>query len=309
MAGKNTAVFGIYVHRSNAEGGVAELQSNGFRTEDISLLLPENLGTKDLGTEKSTKAPEGAAVGAGTGAVIGGALGLLAGIGALAIPGLGPFIAAGPIMATLAGVGAGGVVGGLAGALVGMGVPEYEAKRYEGRMKNGGILMSVHCDNSDWTKRAKDILERTGAEDISSTGEASADFAKSDRPMLRPDTAGGTTLADETVYVAESPAPRTTTVGGTALSSAPNYLDDFREHYRTTYSDSGVPYDEYSPAYEYGYRMGSDPRYRGRTFDEVEPQLRRDYETSHPGSAWERLKESVRYGWDRVTGKARGAGR
>ena len=122
---------------------------------------------------------------AGTGAVLGGALGWLAGIGALAIPGVGPFIAAGPIMAALAGMGVGGAVGGLAGALIGMGIPEYVAKRYEGRVKDGGILLSVHSDNADWTKRAKEVLQRTGAQDISSTAEASADYAKSDKPLAR----------------------------------------------------------------------------------------------------------------------------
>ena len=127
----------------------------------------------------------GVSAGAGTGAVIGGGLGWLAGIGALAIPGLGPFIAAGPIVAALAGLGVGGAVGGFTGALIGLGIPEYEAKRYEGRVKNGGILLSVHSDSSDWTKRAKEILELTGAEDISSTSEAKADFAKSDKPMRR----------------------------------------------------------------------------------------------------------------------------
>jgi hypothetical protein len=149
------------------------------------VLFPENVGTKDFAHEKGTKAPEGATAGAGTGAVIGGSLGWLAGIGALAIPGLGPFIAAGPLMAALAGVGVGGAVGGVTGALIGMGIPEYEAKRYEGRVKRGGILLSVHSDDSNWTKRAKDILERTGAEDIASTGETKGDIQNSDRPMLR----------------------------------------------------------------------------------------------------------------------------
>jgi hypothetical protein len=164
---------------------VDALQAAGFRNTDISVLFPENVGTKDFAHKKETKAPEGTAAGATTGAVIGGGLGWLAGIGALAIPGLGPFIAAGPIMAALAGVGVGGAVGGITGALIGMGIPEYEAKRYEGRVKDGGILLSVHSDNSEWTKRAKEILERTGAQDISSSGEASADFSKSDRPMRR----------------------------------------------------------------------------------------------------------------------------
>jgi hypothetical protein len=185
MAGKNTAAFGIYRTRLDAENGVDALRDAGYRATDISVLLPENEGTKDFAHEKHTKAPEGTATGATSGAVIGGGLGWLAGIGALAIPGLGPLIAAGPIVAALAGAGAGGVLGGLTGALVGMGIPEYEAKRYEGRVKEGGILLSVHCDDSNWTKRAKDILERTGADDVSSTGEASADFSKTDKPMPR----------------------------------------------------------------------------------------------------------------------------
>ena len=185
MAGKNTAVFGIYADYAAVENGVSALQTAGFRNTDISVLFPENVGTKDFAHEKGTKAPEGATAGAGTGAIIGGGLGWLAGIGALAIPGVGPFIAAGPIVAALAGLGVGGAVGGIAGALIGMGIPEYEAKRYEGRVKSGGILLSVHSDNSEWTKRAKKILEDTGAEDVASTGEASADFAKSDKPMPR----------------------------------------------------------------------------------------------------------------------------
>lgn len=185
MAGKNTAVFGIYRDREQTADAVDELIGAGFRNEDISVLLPENEGTKDFAHEKHTKAPEGATTGAGTGAAVGGTLGLLAGIGALAIPGLGPFIAAGPIMGALAGAGTGGVVGGLVGALIGMGIPEYEAKRYEGFVKGGGILLSVHCDNSDWVGRAKDILKATGADDVSSTGEADSDIGKTDKPRTR----------------------------------------------------------------------------------------------------------------------------
>jgi len=181
MAGKNTAAFGIYSSRTGVENAVDALKDAGYRNSDISVLFPQNAGTKDFAHEKNTKAPEGATAGVTGGAVLGGALGWLAGIGALAIPGLGPFIAAGPIMAALAGAGVGGAVGGLAGALIGMGIPEYEAKRYEGRVKDGGILLSVHCDDSAWTKKAKEILERTGAEDVSSTGEAHSDVDTSDR--------------------------------------------------------------------------------------------------------------------------------
>jgi hypothetical protein len=185
MAGKNTAAYGIYRDRTSAENAVDRLIADGFRSEDISVLLQDNVGTKDFAHEKQTKAPEGTTTGAVTGGVIGGTLGLLAGIGALAIPGLGPFIAAGPIMATLAGIGSGGVVGGIVGALVGMGIPEYEAKRYEGRIKEGGILLSDHCDNSEWVGKAKDLLKQTGAEDVASAGEASADYAESDVPRAR----------------------------------------------------------------------------------------------------------------------------
>jgi hypothetical protein len=175
MSGKNTAVFGIYPHHTSVERAVDALKAAGFSNNDISVLFPKNEGTKDFAHEKNTKAPEGASTGAGTGAVLGGGLGWLVGIGALAIPGLGPFIAAGPIMAALAGAGVGGAVGGLTGALIGMGIPEYEAKRYEGRVKDGGILLSVHSDTSDEVKRAKAILERTGAQDISTTGEAAGE--------------------------------------------------------------------------------------------------------------------------------------
>jgi len=185
MAGKNTAAFGIYRDEASAKNAVETLQRQGFRSTDISVLLPENVGNKDFGLEKATKAPEDATTGAGSGAVVGGVLGWLAGVGAIAIPGVGPFLAAGPIMAALAGVGVGGAAGGLAGALIGAGIPEYEAKRYEGRIKKGGILLSVHCDNSDWTSKAKDILERTAADDVSSTGEARADFARTDKPTPR----------------------------------------------------------------------------------------------------------------------------
>jgi hypothetical protein len=189
MADKKTAVFGIYSTRETAERAADSIVNAGFSPADISVLLPENLGNRAIGTEKSTKAPEGATAGGTTGAVLGGALGLLAGIGALAIPGVGPLIAAGPIMATLAGAGAGGAIGGITGALVGLGIPEYEAKRYEGRIQKGGILLSVHCATSDEVKRAKEIIERTGGEDVSSTGEASVDKASTERTMRR--RAGG----------------------------------------------------------------------------------------------------------------------
>jgi hypothetical protein len=174
MAGKNTSVFGIYPSGEHAERAVDSLMSAGFTNSDISVLLPDTRSTKEFAHVKDTKAPEGTTTGVTAGGAIGGTLGVLAGIGTLAIPGLGPFIAAGPIMAGLAGLGVGGAVGGLVGALIGMGIPEYEAKRYEGRVKGGGTLLSVHCNTSAQIDRAKEVLKASGAEDIASTGESAA---------------------------------------------------------------------------------------------------------------------------------------
>jgi hypothetical protein len=187
---KNTAVFGIYGTRAGVENAVDTLKADGFRAADVSVLFPCNEGNKEFAHEKNTKMPEGAATGAGSGMVVGGALGWLAGIGSLAIPGFGPFIAAGPILAALAGAGVGGAVGGITGALIGMGIPEYEAKRYEGQIVKGNILLSVHCDDSEWTKKAKDLLTRTGAEDVSSAGEKAGDFDNTDKPHLEASASG-----------------------------------------------------------------------------------------------------------------------
>ena len=171
MAGKNTAAFAIFPSHSAAEAAVDRLHAAGFSNDDVSVLMADKQGSKDFAAEKNTKAPEGTTAGVLGGGTLGGTVGLLAGLGALAIPGVGPLIAAGPIMGALAGLGIGGAVGGLVGALVGMGIPEYEAKRYEGRVNDGGILVSVHCDSSEEITRAKDVLHAAGGEDVASSGE------------------------------------------------------------------------------------------------------------------------------------------
>ena len=173
-----TSVFCIASSESQAILIVDRLKASNFSNNDISVLLPDKSGTKDFAHEQHTKAPEGAATGGVTGGVLGGALGWLVGIGALAIPGVGPLIAAGPIMAALGGAAVGGAVGGITGALVGLGIPEYEAKRYEGKVRDGNVLISVHTEDSDEVKLAKKIFEQAGAEDISSTGESSPPKAK-----------------------------------------------------------------------------------------------------------------------------------
>jgi hypothetical protein len=165
------SVFGIFKSKPEVEKAVDLLKQAEFRSMDISVLMPEMGDTKSFAHKKDTKAPEGATTGAATGAVVGSGLGWLVGIGALAIPGVGPFIAAGPIVAALAGAGIGGTVGGITGALIGLGIPEYEAKRYEGFVKDGGILISVHTADPEWRERAKDILKAAGAEDISCANE------------------------------------------------------------------------------------------------------------------------------------------
>jgi hypothetical protein len=218
MAAKNTAVFGIYANRTSIEEAVDHLRAAGFRNTDISVLVPENAGTKDFGHEKNTKAPEGATTGGVAGGIAGGVLGWLTGIGVIAIPGVGPLLAAGPIVAALAGVGTLGALGGIVGGLVGLGVPEYEAKRFEGRIREGGILLSVHCDSHDWVKRAKDILQRTGAQDVGVEGEKSGDFANADKPMPR------------TPLTTEKLSPRVRRAGGGApVSDEDLYADDVNE--------------------------------------------------------------------------------
>ncbi len=187
MAEKHTAVFGIYRTPVEAERGVDTLIAAGFPSADISVLLPDNRGTKEFAHQKETKAPEGTTAGVTAGGIVGGALGVRAGMGALAIPGIGPLLAAGPIVAGLAGLGVGGAVGGLVGALVGMGIPEYEAKLYEGRVRSGGVLLAVHCGTAALVTRAKDLLKGSGAEDIAASGEASGGTRPAREPP-RPET-------------------------------------------------------------------------------------------------------------------------
>lgn len=181
MARKTTAAFAIYQNRNQTERAVDTLLENGFRVEDMSVLMADNVGAKDFAIEKRTKAPEAATAGA----VAGGTLGLLAGLGTVAIPGIGPLLAAGPLAAALAGVGAAGAVGGLIGSLTRLGIPEFEAKRYEGMLRSCGILLSVHSEDSNWIDRGKALLERTGGEDVSSNSEASADYATTANPQVR----------------------------------------------------------------------------------------------------------------------------
>jgi hypothetical protein len=323
MAARNSVVYGIYSHRSQAEAGIDRLIGAGFRKEDISVLLQDNTGTKDFAHTKETKAPEGTTAGVIAGGAIGGTFGLLVGLGALAIPALGPLIAAGPVIGALTGVGSGGVVGGLIGALIGMGIPEYEAKRFEGHIRKGGILASVHCDNSEWVAKAKSLLKDTGADDIAATSEAKADFASSDRPYpaSEPSTRRVTlgSLAErppEPPHPVQQPVPVSHPVGTqpqhapapsrvrVVPTSTPATLADeadFRRHFDSGPGALGQDYTAYGPAYCYGAEAANDLKYRGRSFEEIEPELRSEYLRRNPGSNWDQIKDSVRYGWSKIS--------
>jgi hypothetical protein len=264
---KNSVVFGIYKQEGQAGKAVDALRESGFRSADISVLMPASPGDNELILEKATKAPEGAVAGASSGAVLGGALGWLAAAGTLAIPGIGPFIAAGPLMALLGGVGVGGALGGLTGALIGAGTPEYVAKQYEGGIQDGHILLSVHCDDAEWRSAAKEILERTGADHISSTGE---------------------------------PAPVTGSTGSALDNEA-----DFRRNLATNHADLGTSYQQAAPLYEFGFRMARSERFRGKNFEDVEPELKAAYLRDFSDYEWDRISSLVLYGWERAGGTIR----
>lgn len=314
MAVKNLVVYGIYSHRSQAEAGVDRLMGAGFRKEDISILMQDNMGTKDFAHEKDTKAPEGTTAGVIAGGALGGAFGLAVGLGAVLIPGLGPLLAAGPVIGALTGVGSGGIVGGIIGALIGMGIPEYEAKRYEGHVKQGGILASVHCDNREWVPKAKEALKQTGADDISATSEAKADFASSDRPYSvtepprQPASLTGSSSVPPTPAPLPPPIPErhpspAAPIPLKTVSATVPLADeaDFRQHFQSNPQVSGAEYSMYAPAYRYGYEAAHDLRYRGKSFDDVEPELRAEYLSRYPEGDWAKFRDSVRYGWLRMT--------
>jgi hypothetical protein len=273
------SVFGIAKSENQAIRIANDLRIAGFSGNDISVLFPDTQGTRDFAHEQHTKGPEGAVSGVVAGGVIGGALGWLVGIGSLAIPGVGPFIAAGPILAALSGVAAGSTVGGIVGVLIGMGIPEYEAKRYEGKIREGNILISVHAENSDEITRAKNIFKNAGAEDISYTGEESVKDDSRDKSYER-----SAQMSRSRFYEAEPYS---------------FYEPGFHEDFNSMYSHSGHQYSDYESAYRYGYMLAMDPRYRDRDWDAIEPEARLGW-AEYSRSRWEEFKDVIRRSWDRV---------
>ena len=263
---------------AQAEIIVQRLDENGIPTSDVSVLFPDKTGSRDFAHEHNTKAPEGTAIGVSAGGVTGGVLGLLAGIGALAIPGVGPFIAAGPIMAALSGAAVGATIGGITGALIGMGIPEFEAKQYEAKIKEGNILISVHTRDGDVVDRVKKIMKEAGAEDISSTGEVSV----SDDERM-PGVSG---RAGKGVGDAIDP------------SSEEAY---WRDNYKgRPYAKDATSCDNYGPAY--GYGVSSHAKYPGRSFDDVEADLSRDWNGARGASSlqWDQARNATRDAWERI---------
>jgi hypothetical protein len=306
-------VVAIYDDFQGANNAVRELVDNGIPRDNISIIANNTRGEygapgKTMDRETGKVADEtgaGAGVGAGIGAAVGGIGGLLVGLGALTIPGIGPVIAAGPLavaLSTLTGAGvgavAGGVTGGLLGALVGLGVPEQEAEYYAEGVRRGGVLVTVQVDDGD-TDMIMDVLNRHDPVDINerATQWREQGWSRFD-PNAQPMT--------EDEYRSESGVYDRDMTGS---FKDMDYDTDFdienpvyRNHYNTYLADSGYPYDYYVPAYRYGYQVSRDTRYRDRDWDLIEMDVRRDWERDHPGT-WERFKNSIRYAWEDLTGQ------
>jgi len=264
--------------KAQAETIVQRLNEAGIPTSDVSVLFPDTTGSRDFAHEHNTKAPEGTAIGVSAGGVTGGVLGLLAGIGALAIPGVGPFIAAGPIMAALSGAAVGAAIGGIAGALIGMGIPEFEAKQYEAKIKEGNILISAHARDGDVVDRVKHIMKEAGADDISTTSEVSL---SDDERMPNVTALSGKDAADSI----------------DAKREAAYWRDNFKGR---PYVKDATGFDDYGPAYNYG--VSAHARYPGRSFDDVEADLSRDWDVSRGASnlQWDQARNATRDAWERI---------
>jgi hypothetical protein len=286
------AIVGYFDRYDQAQDAVRALVDNGLSRSDISLVASDPTGEYakyETRPATSTDEVSNTAAGAGTGAVVGGISGLLVGLGVLTIPGIGPVLAAGPLATTLLGIGVGAAAGGLIGALIDLGIPEEEAQYYAEGLRRGGAVVTVHTVDESMIDRVTDILERHHAVDIDRRVE---EWRQSGWTGYDPNTGP---------YTASSSTPRTDAQRGTGLSKFEDYTEDFRRNFTTTYGNRGYTYDRYEPAYRYGYTLGSDSRYAGKDWSEIEAEARRSWETRNQG-AWEDFKDSIRYAWDRVRG-------
>ncbi len=310
-------VVGLFDDFTQVQQVIRDLQNKGFSCDDISIVANDAKGeygkfVKTEGT-KTTEMSEGAAGGAGVGAAMGGIAGLLVGLGALAIPGIGPVIAAGPLATTLAGAGIGAVTGGLLGALVNAGLPEEQAHAYAEGVRRGGTLLIVKTSD-EMAKNASDIMNRHGAVDVerrTSDWRKTTDWNRFDEKSkpysseeIQTERTRYTSYAGGT-GTGETYRSNTMREGmGTGdMESFDTFDRDFRKHYDTTFSNRGYTYDQVRPAYKYGYEVRNDKRFMGRDWNQIEPELRRDWEMKHPDNAWEEFKDAVRMGWQELTGR------
>ena len=330
-----STVVALYDDFASANAAVRDLVDNGFTRNDISIVASDATGEygqyvgsrTDMDTSSTA---EGASVGAGIGAVIGGLGGLLVGLGALAIPGIGPVVAAGPLAAALsalagagAGAVAGGVTGGLLGALVDLGVPRETAEYYAEGVRRGGHLVTVNAAD-DMTHRAVELLNRHNPVDVNARVEqwrqsgwtAFDPNAEPYRPTEEardwPRSTGAGGLGTDKGMETSSDYPRTTGAGMDTGSDWPStsaatssyndfsyYDNNFRQHFETSTIATDYTYDQFRPAYRYGYDLATDETYRGRDWDEIEMDARRRWDERNPGT-WDRFKDSVRHAWEEI---------
>jgi uncharacterized membrane protein len=293
-------VVAIFDDVGTAQRALEELLNNGFDRNDISVVRTNQQTATSADTLTDDSIASGAATGAGVGAVLGGIAGLVVGLGALAIPGIGPIVAAGPLATTLAGAGIGAATGGVIGALTDAGIPETEAEYYAEGIRRGGTLLSVRASENQ-ASRAIDILQRFSPVDITrrATEWRSSGWTGFD-PNAAPYT-GAQYSADRGV---ERGFDRTT---GAMSRTFDDYDRDFRSNWETSYRLRGTDYARYRPAYQYGYTLATEKRYRGRPWNEIEMDARRDWERQHPGDKWEDFKDAVRHAWQRVKADVRDA--
>jgi len=304
-------IVGLFDQFRDAQQAVRELVDIGFSRDDISLIANDVAGEYSNSLASADQI-SGTAAGAGTGAVIGGIGGLLVGLGALAIPGIGPVIAAGPLATTLLGAGVGAAAGGMIGALIDAGVPEEEAGYYAEGVRRGGTLVSVRAEDEMMIDRAVNVFERHGAVDVKQrvAGWRQSGWTRYDpqagpytqtQSPSNPDAMGGTTAKDD-MRTRSATSSSLGGTRGTSPTSYETYVTDFRNNFTTIYRNRGYTYDRYEPAYRYGYTLAHDQRYIGKDWAAIEADARRDWEKSNKG-AWEDFKDSIRYAWDRVRGR------
>jgi len=304
-----TTVIGLYDRLEDAQNAVSELVSAGFPREDISIVAADTEGKfKTYVGESSAEGGEGMVTGAGVGAVVGGLGGLLLGIGALAIPGIGPVIAAGPIATALAGAGIGAATGGLIGALVDMGVPEEQANLYAEGVRRGGTLVKVRAPE-DRVDEANRILDRFNPIDIDQRAttwrsEKWSRFDPNAKPYSQTDfERERSRFATDIEREVDRERPRIHTYATERPADYDRYDPLFRTHYQTTFQETGRSYEEFRPAYFYGYDLAGNPQYRNMTWEQVEMDARRSWEREHQDTLWDDIKDAVREGWMRVTGQ------